>query len=64
MTPAPNQVTHKIKYHALLISKITPNRTASNGSINKSNAMITCLIVFARFNSMVNHILIDDLLPL
>ena len=64
MTPAPNQVTHKIKYHALLISKITPNKIASSGNINKSNAIITCLIVFERFSSMVNHILIDDLLPL
>ena len=64
MIPTPNQVTHKIKYHALIISKYTPRIIAINGSINKSNATSTCLTVFETFNSIFYHILIDDLLPL
>ena len=64
MIPAPNQVTHKMKYHALCISKTNPNIIASNGSNIKINIVITCRIVFERFISMVYHIFIDDLLPL
>jgi len=64
MIPVPNQVTHRMKYHALLISKINPNTIASNGNSIKSSMVITCRIVFERFISMVYHIFIDDLLPL
>jgi len=46
------------------MSKYNPRTIAINGNINKSNAVISCLIVFGMFNSIVYHILIDNLLPL
>jgi hypothetical protein len=64
MSPTPNHVTHDIKYQALITSKIIPRRIANKGNINKRNAEITCLTVFEIFISMINHIFIDDLLPL
>jgi len=64
MIPTANQVTHKIKNQAFRTLKTTPNKIASNGRINKSNAVSICLTVAERFNSIFNHFLVNDLLPL
>jgi len=41
-----------------------PNNIVINGNINNKKADITCFIVDEIFNSIVNHILIDDLMPI
>ena len=64
MIPTPNQVTHKIKYQAIKNSKIIPRSIAIKGSINNRNAEINCLAVFEIFNSIVHHILINNLMSL
>jgi hypothetical protein len=35
-----------------------------NGIINRINAVINCLIVDERFISIINHIAIDNLMPI
>ena len=36
----------------------------TNGRTNNKNAERNCLTIFGRFNSMIDHILNDELLPL
>ena len=50
-----------MKNQAINTSYITPSKIIIKGKINKKNAEIIRLTFFERFNSIITHILIDDL---